>query len=235
LRVFYEGGGQALGAPVWRENGSPSLAVDGQCEYFMSGGWSGTGTGGPENEWRHGTLDPELRRSLERITDPAALSNECDPGSVPDAPTLVVANARASSACVRQGSRATALLETLREWSPRLWGDAEPTAQDLHLVAWEDALRPEIEPYVWPSALPLRDYLDLDRSSSAGQSTLVSAADAPPLRALRDQFLRDAQRAFLLNDGMGIPVRDGDLTVRLFLRDALPYEDDRGLWPLPGE
>src|SRR5262245_20404170 len=40
LRVFYAGGGlAATGGTVRLENGYPSFAVDGQCRYFMSGGW----------------------------------------------------------------------------------------------------------------------------------------------------------------------------------------------------
>jgi hypothetical protein len=234
LRVFYTVGGQELGARVRTENGYMSFAVDGQCQYFISGGWSGEPLARDEG-WRHGSLDPDLRRSLEQQTDPVALGNECEPGSIPDASALVVASPLASSSCVGQGPRATALLATFREWKARLWRDAVPMDQDLHLVAWEEAPREEIQPYAWPSPLPLRDYIDLDRTWAAGRSKRISAADAAPLRALRERYLSDVRATRLPGDGSGIPVIDGDLSARLFMRDALPYEDDRGLWPLSGE
>jgi hypothetical protein len=50
----------------------------------------------------------------------------------------------------------------------------------------------------------------------------------------RKAFLSDlARRAMQELDG--IPLTDGEGFARVFMRDALPYEDDRGCWPLPGE
>ena len=38
-----------------------------------------------------------------------------------------------------------------------------------------------------------------------------------------------------MNRVEGIPVTDGATSATLFMRDALPYEDEHGLWRLPGE
>jgi hypothetical protein len=72
----------------------------------------------------------------------------------------------------------------------------------------------------------------LDGGAHAGR---VLAADATPLRELRERYLSDSRINPLRYDQAGIPVTDGTLIARVFMRDALPYENDEGLLPLPGQ
>jgi hypothetical protein len=238
LRVFYEGGGQPLGSAVRLENGAPSFAVDGRCGYFISGGWAGSEASTEDYGWRSGRLDPDLRRMLERTTGKLDLESlACGAfDRAADASSLVIANTRSAVSCATQSAPAvSALLVLLRESSGRLWQEGQPLAQDLHVSVWEGGDREEIQPYSWPSALPLRDYFEPPLSFSVGGSKRVLASNAPPLRDLRERFLTDRRLVPTLDNGEGILVTDGEVTARLFMRDALPYEDDRGLWPLPGE
>jgi hypothetical protein len=66
LRIFH--GGQSsrgyLGSGVREENGHPSFAVDGQCRYFISGGWVADQQS-RDLGWREGVVSNDLRRALE--------------------------------------------------------------------------------------------------------------------------------------------------------------------------
>jgi hypothetical protein len=65
-----------------------------------------------------------------------------------------------------------------------------------------------------------------------GRSKKVVAADAAPLRAIREEYLSDTRPGDLYAAD-GIPITDGVISATMFLRDALPYEDERGILPLP--
>ena len=238
LRVFYEVL-RTLEPPagvVRVENGYPSFAVDGQCRYYMSGGWQGVM--GRDQGWRQGNLDAGLRRSLERL-GASELSDDCGSEHVNDAARLVVATALGAVGCLSQlNGELAAVVDLIRRQSPQLWMRANALDQGLHVVA---APPPDVETprwYPWPDGLALQDYFDPDSDSFTfspqGRSKIVSAADAAPLRASREAFLSDLARVAMQKLD-GIPVTDGEGFARVFMRDALPYEDDRGLWPLPGE
>jgi hypothetical protein len=245
LNVFAQGqpGRGVVGNGVRVENGFPSFAVDGQCRYFMSGGWSGAGSERQASDegWRRGMVDSELRRTLEGLAGAADLESEdpCRPlvGAF-DVPPVVLANTRSAVICAGPG-RGSMVFQAIQERAPALWMRGQPMDQDLHVVAVE-GLTPDGEQplYDWPSALALRDYLQ-DQTAlyvePVGTSRRVAAADAGPLREIRERFLRDQQRISVGTVG-GIQMTDGEISAAVFLRDALPYEDERGLWPpLPAE
>jgi hypothetical protein len=123
------------------------------------------------------------------------------------------------------------MFEAIEKNAQRLWELAQPMDHDLHIVAVE-GYTADAEPlprYAWPGPTSLRD-----DSDSAGLRSRVAAADAGPFRAIREQFFRDTRARFTAITG-GIQMTEGDLSAAVFMRDALPYEDERGLWPLPGE
>jgi hypothetical protein len=237
LRVFSEGGGPYLGPAVREENGNPSFAVDGQCQYFISGNWSESGAPSNDYGWRQGSVDKDFRRTLERMIGVEDLStiNDCNAYSTLfDAPSLVVANARSSLICPAQwGRKVSAVFEAIEHSSRRLWLDGQPLDQDLHVVVWEADYRNDLPTYSWPSVLSLRDYVVPAFDSSA--SKRVTAADAEPLRQLREKYLRDIRELAAHHDGGGIQVSDGEIYARLFMRDALPYENETGRWPVPAQ
>jgi hypothetical protein len=140
--------------------------------------------------------------------------------------------------CTGQG-RGTAVFGAIQERAPALWMRAQPLDQDLHIVAVEGYSADGDPPvYDWPSELSLRDYLVDQNSLSTdlvGRSRRVAAADAGPLRDIREHFLRDSRAR---SGGFigGLQMTDGEISAAVYLRDALPYEDERGLWPpLPEE
>lgn len=243
LRIFADGESNGVtGGTVRVENGYPSFAVDGQCRYFISGGWRGTERQGRDEGWRQGTVDADLRRTLESVGGWKDMSgrDDCESYStLPDAPTLVVANTHSALVCPGgQGRRVGSMFEVINERASKLRMQAQALDQDLHVVAVQDYVA-DGEPfprYDWPGEAPLRDYvLDHEVLSDRGQSTCVDAADAGPLREIRERFLL-AGRARYTGIIGGIQMSDGVTSAAVYLRDALPYEDERGLWPrLPEE
>jgi hypothetical protein len=245
LTIFAQGqpARDPIGGGVRVENGFPSFAVDGQCSYYMSGGWYGAGSGRQARDegWRRGMVDSELRRTLESLAGAADLEsvNECSPivGGF-DVPAVVLANTRSAVVCTGRG-RGSMVFEAIQARAAALWMRGQPLDQDLHIVAVEGGIVDGGQPvYDWPSRLALRDYLQDQNElfiEPVGRSRRVAAADARELRDIRERFLRDIGRTSAGSIG-GIQMTDGEITAAVFLRDALPYEDARGLWPpLPTE
>lgn len=245
LRVFFDGESNGVtGGTVRVENGFPSFAVDGQCRYFMSGGWRGAGSARQPNDegWRQGTVDDDLRRMLENAAGWEDMSRRADCAAfsgASDASPLIVANTRSAAVCAGQlGRSLTSLLEALNERAAQLWAQGQALDQDLHVAAVKDYVA-DAEPlprYTWPGVLPLRDYL-LDNAalSAPGRSKRVAAAEAGPLREIRERFVLASRRRYTGISG-GMQMSDGETTAAVYLRDALPYEDELGMWPqLSGE
>jgi hypothetical protein len=92
--------------------------------------------------------------------------------------------------------------------------------------------------YPWPLAQPLQPLLipeDVAPAAYAGNASGVShliseAGGAAMLRSIREQWLvdRKATPGFYIG---GLRMTDGNTTATVFLRDALPYEDEHGLLP----
>jgi len=227
------------GSEVRRENGVPSFAVDGQCQYFVSGGWNNQRQGSDQG-WRQGTVDDELRRILESEVGAEDLTSvyECFPFGAFDAGTMVVANARSSLVCGGAGEDLLAVFDRMRLRGRELWEQGQPLDGDLHITLVQVSGEPP-RWYPWPSELAFDEYFGPAQQPSEQQpprSQRVASADAAPLRALREQYLRDTRdtQPGLLYAGGGLPVAAGDTLVTIYMRDAVPYEDEAGLLPLPG-
>lgn len=233
-----------LGGGVRIENGYPSFAVDGQCRYYISGGWRGEDSRmGRDVGWRTGHLSDDLRRSLEEIAGSEDLAERyptCVVDGTHDAVDIVVANSGSAVRCVQSGNAGVRdVFEFVNERAQRLRDGGEPVSGHLHVTAWGGLTRAERpEPYEWPPELVLADYFEADATvyaaTSDGLSQRVSGSEAAPLRQLRERYLNDLQsRPPSAYDAEGIPITDGNLVARLFMRDALPYEDENGVWPIP--
>lgn len=241
LRIFVAGQSarEVVGSAVRTENGFPSFAVDGQCQYFMSGGWV-------EDEqardygWRQGIVSDDLRSMLEAKAGAEDLPTayDCNGPLATDASQGIVANARSTVVCADGGEAMGEMLTALRQRARELWAEGQPGDGDLRVTVWAASDSEPPRQYRWPNGLALRDYLEPDPNALVlepeGRSKRVAAADAAPLRAIREQYLSDT-RPGILYTGNGIPITDGKLSAAMFMRDALPYEDERGILPLPEE
>jgi hypothetical protein len=242
LRIFYEGqlARERLGSAVRVENGYPSFALDGHCQYYVSGGWTDSERHGRDLAWHHGFLPDDVRNTLERdaaLGDLPSFYDCASSGGGFDIPTPVIENARSSVACVGgAGMKLLDFLGRMREIAAALWSAGQPMGEAMRVnVVPIGSTNPDR--YVWPGTLNLLEYFEQDigyAEESAGKSKLVPAADAGPLRALREQYLRD-QAGDPTSEAAGILVSDGMTEGTLYMRDALTYEDDRGLLRHPGE
>lgn len=241
LRIFYQGGGLDYpGSEVRVENGHPSLAVDGQCRYFMSGGWT-EDRQSRDLGWRQGLLPDELRRALEQRAGSEDLQRTYGYSSGPpalDAPSAVIANAR--SAFIGGDGRQPVLdfFAFIRQNAPVLWATGQALDGDLHILLREPSGGEPPRRYELPSGFELRDDIEpaspVEALSGEGWRGRVPRAEAAAWRTIREQYLRDTAPAGAGYTSAGIPVTDGELSATLFMRDALPYEDEQGLLPLPG-
>jgi hypothetical protein len=240
LRIFYAGqsGREEFGSAVRIENGLPSFSVDGQCQYFMSGGWV-EDKQARDYGWRQGSVSDDLRRSLEAKAGAEDLPTayDCNGPSVPDASPAIIANARSTVICPGDGGQAVGeIMTTIRQRARELWGTGRPLDGDLRITVREPSGLEPPRRYRWPTGLALQDYFESDSSALAfdpiGRSRKVAAADAAPLRAIREEYLSDT-RPGVLYTADGIPITDGEISATMFMRDALPYEDERGILPLP--
>jgi hypothetical protein len=211
----------------WRT--ATSFALDGQCRYFISGGFQFDPPDPRSEGWREGLLDDELARSLQRSIGGADLSglDACEGyQTVPDGPSIFISNADFSVVCGNQPEAAQAVMDTISEHALALRTQGQPLAGDLYIEVVDGAEAGfAVE---WPGAIGLPE---VEPQLGVSQRQVISAADAAPVRALRDRWLqRSARRVYW---DTGIPVRNGERLVRVFLRDALPYEDESGILPLP--
>ena len=234
LRVSVESGGlEQLGGAVRVENGYPSFAVDGQCRYYISGGWQGERMG-RDLGWRQGALDASSMLALERVAgwdDLSLAIGDCRGPQVSDGSSLFIGNTRSALMCSRAGD-ADDVFYAVRAVALGLWERGLPLDQGLHINAIDLGQAPEEPLYDWPSAPSLTDLLP--DTPAYEVRALVAASEASPLRELREHYLRDVP-AMSYRGGNGIFVTDGESKTTIFMRDALPYEDERGLWPRLGE
>jgi hypothetical protein len=242
LRIFHGPGGMDFyGSEVRRESGVPSFAVDGQCQYFVSGGWNNQRQG-VDLGWRQGTLDGELLRTLEREAGAEDLASvyACSGGGALDAGDMVVANSRSTLRCNGGNESLLELFERIRLRARELWEQGQALDGDLHITLVEAYGGEPPQWYSWPSELAFDEYWRPAQTPSAQlepRSQRVPAADAASLRALRERYLRDTRETQpgTLYAGGGLPIADGETLAVMYMRDALPYEDERGRLPLPAE
>ena len=243
LRVYGEAQSsrEVNGSAVRVENGLPSLAVDGSCRYWINAGWTEDALA-RDRGWRTGILPGEISAALDTAIGSGNLGNldDCPSATaVADSTPRMIANAGRAVRCVSSGRGFEAAWSVVSKHSTRLWSAGTPVTEGIHIVATLVPDQPPnaAAPLLWPSSVLLSSFLLPDPSllTLVGVSQGVSTTDASWLRMLREQYLRNRSTtpdAYLTWDGP--IVTDGQITALLFLRDALPFEDGKGLWPSLG-
>jgi hypothetical protein len=241
LRIFLAASGSELrGSFVRIEHGYSSFGLDGECTYYMSAGWT-NGHLDRDRGWRHGTLPQDALVELSTALNPSRLQDlqvDCPDGSgFADATPWIVASSESRSGCIVPGKKLSAVLDTIRSRTSILWSNGREMDGPIRLSAaglGGDASTV----YPWPLAAPLADFMireDVPEAEYQGYSVGISklvtdATDAARLRVLRDQYIADRTAApGLFTDGL--EASDGTSLAFVYMRDALPYEDEHGLWP----
>ena len=241
LRLYHRSAGNEERASIVRvENGLPSIGIDGQCNYYMSGGWV-------ENRnsrvlgWRKGKIDKRLEATLSETFQLSRLSSLADCESSEgtfDAAPMVIASSTSHANCIAPGPAFKAAWGLIESRAMALWEAAEPMPMDGPLWVLGATTSDMLPAYDWPLSESLSMFLIPDTGPGAGTLDLMSGvahriADpkaASQLRELRDRFLADAERE-PVNYIDAVKVTDGQIPARVYMRDALPFEDEHGLWP----
>ncbi len=246
LRVFVEpqNGREERGSVVRVENGFTSLAFDGMCSYWMGGSWVEKPNSPIDNRdlgWRTGTLPPAIAQEIEQSIPLDRLDRLQDcvsSAGLFDAPTRTFRSRASRARCIRGGARFEAAWNFVKSKALDLWSAGTPLAGDIRLSAVADNNPVGLAmPYRWPLAEPLQPLLireDVREADYMGFSSGIShliaeAAGANLLRRIREQYFVDKQATPGFYPQMRMT--DGKTTATVFLRDALPYEDERGLLP----
>jgi len=241
LWVLLGGGGQELAASYVRvENGSPAFIVDGTCEYWATGEWRPDMLG-RDRPVRTGTLTEADVKAIEAsipLDDITPLA-DCPPppAGFHDYSTRVIRTETDTVTCAgTSGVRFDAAWTAVEGMAARLWDSGRPADGAIHVSAFGPTGLPPAasspQAYAWPLALPLSSFL-LDSSfwSQKGVSSRVDdpvAADL--LRTLRDQYLAErSAHPGLYSSWDGLIAADQTTTALVYMRDAMPYEDARGL------
>lgn len=227
---------EVRGAAVSVENGFPSFAVDGTCQFFMGGGWTSETTGprAADLEWRTGRLSAELQAALQRFVDDGlnTLTDCSAPVGVFDAAARVVTDGKTTATCETRGPRFDAAWSELQSHAAEAWDSGERVALGIRVVVVEsNAIAARA--YEWPLVDALTAFMiEPDQETMVGLSHLVSGdADVMALRNLRAEYVEsEAIKPSTNSDGQ--VVSDGvSPNQYLYTRDELPYEDARGLLP----
>jgi hypothetical protein len=241
LRLYHRSAGNEERASIVRvENGLPSIGIDGQCNYYISGGWF-------ENRnsrvlgWRKGKIDKTLEATLSETFQPSQLSSlagcESSDGMFDVAP-MIIASPTSRASCIVPGQAFKAAWAVIESRATALWEAAKPMAMDGPIWLLGATTSDTLPAYDWPLSEPLSMFLIPDTGPGAGTLDLMSGvahrvADpkaASQLRELRERFLTDAERE-PVNYIDSVKVTDGQIPARVYMRDALPFEDEHGLWP----
>jgi hypothetical protein len=219
------------------ENGSPSFAIDGTCNYFI-GGWSEAPTARDEG-WRVGQVDDAFRAELDRSMGMPDLSglNDCtSSGGQFDFATLTIRNPQSKVLCRgTPGPRFSAAWAVVSNRAADLLARGKPLVGGIHVEATN---APDEAPggpsaYPWPAGYSLDAYV-VDPmqafSNPPGLSKLIPAGEAQKFRSLRDQFIADVTASPILYQN-GQKMSDGNRIALVYMRDELPYEDSSGLLP----
>lgn len=225
----------AQGQAVMFDNGGLYLFVDGRCNYWVSN---------PSERWaetRTGVLDAASALELgERLhfnawddlggvwSDPT--------GGVFDAPVLVFDDSKNAVVCVELcgAPDVPAAVKAMRDdyaiVEQELWDRGEPVVSGVRAIAVASEPGPGIPFVDWPLSRPISDFVRTVPSIEFGEGTLEDdPVSARALKELRASFVRGDHGAFVWDM---LPVSFDGAYYRLYLRDALPFEDERGLVPL---
>jgi hypothetical protein len=236
LRVFVadQPGRELRGSVVRTENGVPSLAVDGACNYWVAPGWT-PDTENPDLGWRKGHLDVAQQKALDAVLpfDDLATLEDCGDGSaIFDASDMVIAGPSSRASCVVSGPRFHAAWSTVWNLSAELWNRASPMDGGMRVSAVLANSGDTSKVYPWPLGEPILGFLlSTDAQFSPGEGLAVTEPlGVGSLRALRAQYVSDRKATpGLFFDGQ--KMSDGTTTALVYMQDMLPYADDRGLLP----
>lgn len=238
LRIFYAGQNdrEPRGSIVRVENGAPSFGVDGKCHYFISGGWD-TVTDVHNEPWREGQLDEDTQRAFEEafpLADLAELA-DCQPNQVSDPSMIVFTTASSHAACLAPGPKLMAAYDAFHSRIEALWKNGEPMKGALWISVTQAVPGSPTTLYDWPLEQPLNTFfVPLPQAGSRvgfmnGEGHAITDLDqAQKLRDIRKMFLDEQAAKTTARDHAPL-VKEGMLSGFLYMRDALPYEDDHGL------
>jgi hypothetical protein len=211
------------------QHGHWALAVDGKCDYWVNAGWT-EDMFPADREWRTGHLTDAQSVALAKalpLNGLAPLDDCPGPPAGVDHPTLrQLLSAQSGAYCASQGKRFDAAWGFVEGLGKELWNMGTPLTGPVRLAArWvENFGQP---PYAWPLRRPLPEVIA--EYNIKGPFIIREADEVIALRRLRDGFNSDRQsRQFLW---AGLNVQDASTAASIFMRDALPYENELGEWP----
>lgn len=221
-----------LGTDLHFENGRPFLFVDGECRY-----WAYAPSGRPAAWWsevRTGQLRGEVLDDFNaRVLD--ADWSAIDGVRIPSPPDVSHGGMRwmwrdsivgaCGFDCALAPAPMRALVEDLKEMTVRLYELGEPYVGAAVRVASQRVGESESEPVLWAGRESPGAW---ETAAGFGGHARVEGEDAALLRQLRAGYLASGRLPEPL------VVREGDILWALDVREALPFEDARGLVRPPG-
>jgi hypothetical protein len=226
------------GSIVRVENGHPSFMVDAKCNYWMGGGWIEDAMS-RDMGWRTGHLDATAEQSLSAMLQSTVDDCRIDP-TLFDAAVRVISSETTTIRCGGSGRAFDSAWMLVEELARRNWPGARELDGPLRIEAVEadPTTAPPFISYEWPLTESLSDYIVMSSDGRAefatGMSKLISNPESyAKLRVVRAQYLADRRRnpTSFVNDAM--KVTNSGQAAFVYLRDALPHEDLKGLVPLP--
>lgn len=220
------------------ENGWPSFAVDGQCNYWISPDWTNADPGVDARDlgWRVGRVDSGLEADLNTLPLKHLDSlGDCVASSTFDKAPATISDETSGASCVESGPRHRAAFDMVNSRSSELWAGGAALTSGLWLSAVPVSDGDTSKAYQWPGTEHLSLFvLPADSWSRRGVGRLVSDVGvAASLRALRASYVEDRKiTPSKFFDGM--KMTDGATEALVYMRDQLPYENEVGLLPFAG-
>jgi hypothetical protein len=226
------GGQIGPGESVMYENGFIYLFVDAQCNYWVndpSEAW---------NETRTGVLDAESALRIgERLHFGAwpQLAGTWSGVGVDDAPVSVFDHAHHTVFCAQlcDSDDVPDAVKEMRKGFPivarELWVRGTGIVSSVRAIAVEVQRSPGVPFVDWPLSRPISDFVRTGYVGSGEGVLEDDPASVQILKELRASFVRGDHGTFFWNM---LPVTSGGAYYRLYMRDTLPFEDERGLVPL---
>lgn len=216
-------GGNVGDAALLYENGGSYVFVDAHCNYWVNdSAWDGT---------RTGTLD--LTTAM-RLGDALRLNmwpdfyGQWHGSGYADAPSLVFDDSTRAIGCSAfcMGEHVPAVVQQMRDAFPlvvaELWAAGVSAPSAVRAVAFQRDEVPNVSYVEWPLARPISDFVRMD--SAYGEGVLEEDA-AAVLKELRASFVRGDHGPFRNT----LDVTSGGSYYEVYVRDALPFEDETGI------
>jgi hypothetical protein len=231
----YVGGGQvAPGSKVRSENGYNLFAVDGNCTYWIAPGWVEQPFDHdlPVRTGKLSDADIQLLEASLPTDDTGALTSSCWSGLALDAPGRSIRAATGTADCGQLPfDEFNAAWTAVTTVATRVANEGTPVDGPLHVSAVRAGYASTVVSYPWPTSLTLDAFiLAAGDVNKVGVSRLVDdPVAASQLRTMRAQYVIDATAQPGLHPGDAPLATDQGVTVSVFMRDAIPYEDAQGL------